>query len=103
MEQRQRQCFPTTILRTETGEDLCTKSTIFVSTNVFATSPAHSGMAEVMLERILQKNGGKACGTCDVQQVYSKLELCLADSQRDWKKCQKELKAFKQCYDSCML
>ena len=73
-----------------------------VAPMVVATSPAHSGMAETMLKRIQQKNGGRACVNCDVQKVYSKLELCLADSERDWAKCQNELKAFKKCFDSCM-
>ena len=69
---------------------------------VLGTSPAHSGMADVMLKKIKEKNGGHTCKSCDVQEVYNTLELCLADSERDWAKCQHELKAFKVCYDRCM-
>ena len=69
---------------------------------VLATSPAHSGMAEAMLKKINEKNGGQACKACNVQEAYNALELCLADSERDWAKCQTELKAFKVCYDKCM-
>ena len=65
--------------------------------NVLAVSPAYSGMAETMLETAV-KNG---CTDCKVQSLYSELELCLAEANRNWSKCQNELKSFKMCYDKC--
>ena len=65
--------------------------------NVLAVSPGYSGMAEMMLETAA-KNG---CTECKVQSLYSELELCLAEANRNWSKCQNELKSFKRCYDKC--
>jgi hypothetical protein len=30
-------------------------------------------------------------------EVYEQLELCLAENQRDWRKCQEQMFAFKRC------
>ena len=32
---------------------------------------------------------------CDL--VYQKLETCMGDNERDWRRCQKELAQFKKC------
>jgi hypothetical protein len=29
--------------------------------------------------------------------VYEQLEICLGDNQRDWRKCQEQMLAFKRC------
>jgi len=29
--------------------------------------------------------------------VFEKLQLCLADNARDWRRCQEEVKAWKEC------
>ncbi|KAL6780863.1 hypothetical protein ACKKBG_A08770 [Auxenochlorella protothecoides x Auxenochlorella symbiontica] len=31
------------------------------------------------------------------KEAYEKLEICLAQSDRDWRKCQKEVHALQQC------
>jgi hypothetical protein len=43
-------------------------------------------------EKDLLKNACKA--------EYAQLEECLADTQRNWAKCQKQLLAFKACGDA---
>ena len=69
---------------------------------VIATSPGHSSMAEFMLEKLEKRNGSRTCKACDIHNVYSELEVCLAEEGRDWSRCQTELKAFKKCYDECI-
>ncbi|GAQ90591.1 hypothetical protein KFL_006590040 [Klebsormidium nitens] len=33
-------------------------------------------------------------------KVYAKLEECLAEHDRDWRQCQKEVMALRECYAS---
>ncbi|CAL8468590.1 g8130 [Coccomyxa elongata] len=49
-----------------------------------------SGDDEDFDEYVDQQGCGKA---------YSKLEVCLAENNRDWRSCQKEVQAWKDCYN----
>ena len=33
-------------------------------------------------------------------RMYAALEECLGENDRDWRKCQREMNAFRSCYDS---
>ena len=33
-------------------------------------------------------------------RLYAQLEECLGEHDRDWRRCQSELKAFRGCYDA---
>lgn len=37
---------------------------------------------------------GQGCG-----KIYSALEACLAENDRDWRCCQDNVKALRECYD----
>jgi len=50
-------------------------------------SPCGSGSEES--ERLIEKSG---CA-----EAYSTLEECLGDNSRDWRKCQTQLMAWRQC------
>ena len=54
---------------------------------------SHSGVRidEDILEGIMEDSGCK--------DYYDVLEECLADNQRDWTKCQKQLKAWRGCFN----
>ena len=32
--------------------------------------------------------------------MYEEVELCLAETDRDWSKCQQQLKTFQACFDA---
>ena len=53
-----------------------------------ATSPSHSGVASDVLEKT-------GCAG-----LYEEVELCLAETDRDWSKCQQQLKTFQACFDA---
>lgn len=43
------------------------------------------------VERVIEQAG--------CSEKYYKLEHCLGESERDWRKCQEELKAFRLCHE----
>ncbi len=47
---------------------------------------------EVDIGTMIDRSG---CG-----EAYYKLEDCLADNERDWRKCQNFVKAWKNCFDN---
>lgn len=45
----------------------------------------------VDIEAIIEDTGCK--------EAYEKLEVCMGENERDWRKCQTEVHSFKKCWE----
>ena len=63
--------------------------------NIWEASFGVNGGADADVDYIDPMVNQQGCGF-----LYAKLEDCLADNDRDWRKCGSALKSFKDCYDA---
>lgn len=51
---------------------------------------ASAGIVDADIEALIDQQG---CG-----KIYEKVEECLGENNRDWRKCQTEVDAWKRCF-----